>query len=687
MKSINQLVDKLFTNAIYSRQVNIAKWKIVSVLREKYDELLKSGKNEIEAMGKIMSTYGTLKDAGNLAGYSEEEINSWRSENITEKLVEKDTFLKFFKIIRLKIYILSFLIAFVVTGIIRVFMNNSFENYMYIFMGSLFAVLFGVSLYRSENNINYKKDIYSYYARGQINRSFDKYTKRLINSMHLAVAGAFVELYIFLAAILSAGMTPWEAFISLFSSTIPLGIIVFLIAKNTLCKYAIDRQYSKVINKRFDKYMRISLGISVAYWIMVDGLVLMMNKVLDKAFDMVAIAAVFYGVKVIAANLVVRKRVVFSNVTINIKRAVVVGILIASVLSYQVMQMNEFILQPYISTVKSVAPKEDIISYDDDSGVYTITTDKDNFKILQLTDIHLGGSAATVVKDYSALKACEELIKRARPDLVVVTGDLVFPVGVMSFSFNTKIPIIEFANFMRNIGVPWAFAYGNHDTEVVANGTEDEIINTFKSLSYKSSKSLLYPYVQPDIKGRNNQLIKIRNSNGKLNQALFLLDSNDYVSGINDYDYIHDDQVLWYAKQIKKMNKQEGKKVSSILFFHIPLQQYKTANNLYEAGSDKVKYFFGENKEKMIDKVCSSKYPSKLFDTAKKLGSSKAMFCGHDHYNNMSVEYQGIRLTYGMSIDYLAMPGIDKDIKQRGATLITLHEDSSYDIKQVKYGK
>ena len=136
MKSINQLVDKLFTNAIYSRQVNIAKWKIASVLREKYDELLKSGKNEIEAMGKIMSTYGTLKDAGNLAGYSEKEINSWRSENATEKLVEKDTFLKFFKIIRLKIYILSFLIAFVLTGIIRVFMNNSFENYMYIFMGS-----------------------------------------------------------------------------------------------------------------------------------------------------------------------------------------------------------------------------------------------------------------------------------------------------------------------------------------------------------------------------------------------------------------------------------------------------------------------------------------------------------------------------------------------------------------------
>ena len=36
-----------------------------------------------------------------------------------------------------------------------------------------------------------------------------------------------------------------------------------------------------------------------------------------------------------------------------------------------------------------------------------------------------------------------------------------------------------------------------------------------------------------------------------------------------------------------------------------------------------------------------------------------------------------------MSIDYLAMPGIKNDTKQRGGTLITVHEDSTYDIEQV----
>lgn len=91
----------------------------------------------------------------------------------------------------------------------------------------------------------------------------------------------------------------------------------------------------------------------------------------------------------------------------------------------------------------------------------------------------------------------------------------------------------------------------------------------------------------------------------------------------------------------------------------------------------------GENNEKMIHKICCSNYPSNLFDRMHELGSTKAVFCGHDHFNNMSLAYRGIRLTYGMSIDYLAMPGIENETKQRGAELIPLHKDSSWDLSQI----
>ena len=66
-------------------------------------------------------------------------------------------------------------------------------------------------------------------------------------------------------------------------------------------------------------------------------------------------------------------------------------------------------------------------------------------------------------------------------------------------------------------------------------------------------------------------------------------------------------------------------------------------------------------------------------------GSTKAVFCGHDHYNNFSIEYKGIRLTYGMSVDYLAYPGIYKEGSQRGCTVITVESDGSFDCKPESY--
>ena len=67
----------------------------------------------------------------------------------------------------------------------------------------------------------------------------------------------------------------------------------------------------------------------------------------------------------------------------------------------------------------------------------------------------------------------------------------------------------------------------------------------------------------------------------------------------------------------------------------------------------------------------------------KSLGSTKGFFCGHDHYNNMSLEYEGIRLTYGMSIDYLVMRGIAHKNEQRGGTVITCRRDTTIEIEQL----
>ena len=78
-----------------------------------------------------------------------------------------------------------------------------------------------------------------------------------------------------------------------------------------------------------------------------------------------------------------------------------------------------------------------------------------------------------------------------------------------------------------------------------------------------------------------------------------------------------------------------------------------------------------------------SNQPPHFFEKAVDNGWLKWIFCGHDHLNTLSLIYQGIRMTYGMSIDYLGYSGIAKQYIQRGATLITRKTDGNIDITMV----
>lgn len=514
------------------------------------------------------------------------------------------------------------------------------------------------------------------------NRS-DIFAKRLLNSIALF----FGLLTVFIGSELSfyffGNSKSAELVENIFANQIFIQVPLFLLVKNTLMVRLFQNRISLPNHKRF---LRHSNGVTIfclLYWIAVTAATVLLQNYIVYPANIFLAAGILFVLLILLYDLTLRRRVTYRNIVVNKPKLAL--ILVAAILAggFAVMSRETFYTQPYINSLPVVEHGADRVEYDDETGVYTITSVDDDFKILHLTDIHLGGSLFSYREDSKALEACYTLIENTHPDLVIVTGDLSFPLGIMSMSFNNSAPVYQFAAFMRNLGIPWAFTYGNHDTESLASLNKEELNSVFMSLSFKTSGTLLYPYVQPEVTGRNNQLIELRNADGSLNTGLFLIDSNAYTGeGINVYDFIHDDQVDWYAAEVERMNAEAGHTVPSMIFFHIPLQQYRTAYELYEAGSDEVTYFFGENGEKMIDKVCCSDYPSSLFDRAREIGC-EAMFCGHDHYNNMSLEYQGVRLTYGMSIDYLVMPGIEKDTEQRGGELITIHADGRWDLWQI----
>lgn len=668
--NIDNIVNELLIKIPYSKKYQDIRNKIKKALEEEYKKYIEKN-NHLTTITIILKKYGTLEKAALLAGYNQDEIHRWKQE---ENITDYDTFKKIFKKEKRNINLFSIFIIITITYITSSIIYTSIKNIIIEIIPFILA-----SIYLKKIITNAKKTYnYSFEAYDEIQQIEDKYHKKEINSILLGIATFSITLTI----ILITNTRKAEIISRIMSNITIIEIILICIIKNIIINKTLKQKIENNYEKEYKKQLKKLTIFSIIYW----GISLITTYLLKNKMRLIILAifiALYMTIYVIYI-IKARKKIVRKNITINKKRILITTILIIGISFYQIMKLDSWILQPYINSVKTVNTKHLDIKYDDATGTYTIYTNKEDFKILQLTDIHLGGSNFTYMKDIKALHSIYRLIETTKPDLVIVTGDLVFPLGVMSMSFNNSAPIMQFASYMRNIGVPWVFAYGNHDTESLATLTKKEVDELFKMLSYKNSKNLLYPYKQPNITGRNNQMIEIRKENDELIQALFIMDSNSYYEDVmNNYDYIHDDQVEWYKKQIIKLTKKEEKNIDSMIFFHMPINEYQTAYDLYKQNSKEVEYHYGEIEEEN-ENISDSKYHSKLFETAVELGSTKAIFCGHDHLNNISLTYKGIRLTYGLSIDYLAYPGIEEKTNQRGGTLITIHEDKTFEITPIK---
>ena len=335
------------------------------------------------------------------------------------------------------------------------------------------------------------------------------------------------------------------------------------------------------------------------------------------------------------------------------------------------------------NSVKKVSYENQLKPEKGDDGIYTFVTD-DDFKITQITDVHIGGGMLSVKKDNMALNAVAAMITAEKPDLVVVTGDVAFPVPYSAGTLNNKKSAMLFADMMEKLGVYWCIAFGNHDTEAYSYYSRATMGSFYQSNNYPHCLFLSGP---SSVSGSGNYVINVKNSKGKITQSLFMMDSHsytdrDYLGIYWKYDCIHEDQVEWYKNTVKELTEDNGgEAVKSLAFFHIPPIEMMEAYNEYkDAGfkdTDNVKYNYGVIGEGN-EAICCSKYNYGIFDAFRENGT-QGVFVGHDHLNTLSVDYKGVRLTYGYSIDYLAYSGINKFGLQRGCTNITVHPDGSFE--------
>ena len=342
----------------------------------------------------------------------------------------------------------------------------------------------------------------------------------------------------------------------------------------------------------------------------------------------------------------------------------------------------------FISKISKVEYDNQLVPYlDTETGYYTFTTDSE-FKILQITDFHITASVTSWAKDRMAFNAVAAMISYEKPDLVLITGDLTFSVPYELTGDNKK-PAVLIAEFMEQLGVYWAANLGNHDSESYMYYSRDKIADVYENREkYPHSLFMSGP---EDVYGYGNYIINIENTSGEITQSLVLMDTNNLLKDsklINgDYDCIHADQVKWYENEMYRLKEiNNGIMPNSLMYIHMPPQEMSTACELYLSGStsSNIEYLYGENKEEG-GKVYPSTENYGLFDKVLEVGSTKGIFFGHDHLNNIHIKYKGIELGYGMSIDYIAYFGIKNYGKQRGCTVMNVYSDGSFVTHQENY--
>ena len=367
-------------------------------------------------------------------------------------------------------------------------------------------------------------------------------------------------------------------------------------------------------------------------------------------------------------------------------------------------KINEGVLRDYIETFNTVEVGDRLEPRVDEDGNYYFEADRE-FKVMQLTDIHIGGGILSQGKDKKAINAVAAMITEEKPDLVIVTGDIAFAVPFIAGTVNNAYAHEAFGQLMEKLGVYWTVTLGNHDSEAYNFHGRDAVAEMYMDEGLEHGL-----FSSADVSGRGNHVIHVKNSVGFITESFYMLDSHSYTEddplGLKwDYDYIKEDQIEWYRESVLrsvdyndavyaslseevKEYYQYGVTPKSLMFMHIPLLEVKMAYDEYvEAGrsdTGSVVYHGGVNGED-DEMICSSRTDTELYEVMLELGLTEAVFFGHDHLNNFVMEYNGLKFSYGYSIDYLAYSGIAEKGAQRGCTVILCSEGAESVIIHENY--
>lgn len=249
-----------------------------------------------------------------------------------------------------------------------------------------------------------------------------------------------------------------------------------------------------------------------------------------------------------------------------------------------------------------------------------------SFRIMQLTDIHIG-SFPFVTEDLQTLAAIKKAVLAVKPDLIMVTGDLIWSDGVDRPERGYQA-LVELFN---QLPFPIAVTYGNHDAEDTMTRTHLRQLEA--GLKYRVPKQ--HAFV--DDRDKESYTLEINDSHG-LRHVLYVIDTGNHAPGSETaYDYPSTQQVAWWHQTQANYQAEKQTTTLDLAFIHIPLPEYQQAGEHQLAG-----YFWETN-----PRVSCGQLNAGLFSEFEHDNQLKAVFCGHDHDNNFVGTYLGKQLIYG----------------------------------------
>ena len=216
----------------------------------------------------------------------------------------------------------------------------------------------------------------------------------------------------------------------------------------------------------------------------------------------------------------------------------------------------------------------------------------DDFKVLQLTDLHFGIETDVALQ----LQVVERAIETEQPDLVVLTGDnfMYASKGVVKTLISALNAACERVTAARGGRLTkFTMTFGNHDNQgdyprYYINKVLSSYTTADGSEIADGKYAAFVDYEDDALFGLANFYIDLVDDRDKgcdvvdVKYRLHIIDSNTYHFMGPDYDYdvIHEDQ-LQHAIRVYE-GATVDKDYIGMAFFHIPLHEYQEAYDAYQ---------------------------------------------------------------------------------------------------------